>query len=135
MDLGPVDDGMWMIRFTSTARCVWALEGIATERHRGLFGFFLSLFITYPIHRIYIALYKHRPQTLKLGGVKVANKVVVKLEHLNVAIHPRVLIDRVDVVLGMESVGGEAPNVFRKACHDPSAWPLFSITTRTGLPM
>lgn len=53
------------------------------------------------------------PRTyLKFRGVKIAHKVVVKLEHLNVTIHASVLVDGMDVVFSVKSVRGETPNVF-----------------------
>ena len=78
--------------------------------------FILHYFIQYTR---YTSLFEHLLHILDFGGgVKVAHKVVVKLDHLNVSIHPRMLVDRVDVVLSMESVRGEAPNILRKTYHD-----------------
>lgn len=51
---------------------------------------------------------------LKLGSIKVAHKVVVKLEHLNVTVDAGMLVNRVDVILGVVSIGGKTPNVLCK---------------------
>lgn len=57
---------------------------------------------------------------LELGGIKVAHKVVVELEHLNVSVNLRMLVNGVDVVLSVVSIRREAPNVVRKTCHQLS---------------
>lgn len=78
-------------------------------------------------HNCLTYMYKYHPLypiissfCLELGGVKVAHKVVVELEHLNVSINLRMLVNGVDVVLSMVSIRCEAPNVVRKTCHQIS---------------
>lgn len=48
---------------------------------------------------------------LEFGGIKVAHKVVVKLEHLNVTIYASVLVNGMDVVFSVKSVWSKAPDV------------------------
>lgn len=51
-------------------------------------------------------------KTSKFRGVKVAYKVVVKLEHFNMTVYTSMLINGMDVVLSVKSIRGEAPDIF-----------------------